>query len=51
LYLSLFNSQSLALEQRQTPAALGALPVDVLLAHFVPHNIVIGEGPPSLADL
>lgn len=41
----------LLFQKRETPAALGALAVNVLLAHAVPHDVVVGQVSPSAADL
>lgn len=44
-------SKTRSVKQRQTPAALGTLPVNVLLAHLVPDHIVVGELSPFAAHL
>ena len=51
LPLSRIVAEPLSLQERQTPTAFGALPVDVLFAHLDPHGIGIGQLAPSLADL
>lgn len=51
LDLSLGCPQSLSFQQGQTPSTFGAFPVDVLLAHFMPDNIIVCQRPPSLTDL
>ena len=44
-------SQTCSVKQRQSPAALGTLSIDMLLAHLVPDNVVVGELSPFSAHL
>jgi hypothetical protein len=43
----LLVSESSLIQKRQSPAAFGALPVNVLLAHPVPYDVVVGHLSPS----
>lgn len=42
-----WSKDTLLLEDRQTPAALGALLANVLLAYATPENVVVCEGTPT----
>ena len=44
-------SQTCSVKQRQSPAALGTLSIDMLLAHLVPNDVVICQLSPPSVDL
>jgi hypothetical protein len=41
----------LLFQERQTPSTFGTLSVNVLLAHSVPDNVIIGQAAPTSTDL